>query len=609
MQNTIIKEVKLPDLNGGLNVNDPEYGVLDNQSPDMLNMWFRGRALMKRDGQTMIVSDLDGPVHTISPLFGGFYAVHAGRCFYRWRNNTLQLIRSGLPNKKGVFCEFGDNLYYLDGEQIWQLSAECEVAELMPFVPCVMYNALPDLSGGDTGDAYNLIGSGFVIKYNANGTDAVYCLPHKSLDVTPVTASVNTEDLIEGIHFTVNRLNGTVDFLRGSNPYGAPPSGTNNVWITAHKTTEGNMNKIAGCRVAVPFGGETAGLFGGTRVFVMGNPKYPRSYWRSDLGQGVGGGMRYFPDTGEEYLDQNSEPITAAAKMGGSLVMFKQNSIFVLSYAFDGEDVYYPVRECHSAMGCDMPGSLQLIDNRLVFANSKNGVHMLISTENETETAVKPLSANINALLLDEDGLEEACSVDSGRYYWLCAGGYAYLWDYEQTPYYNFADYEQAQRRLAWYRFDNIQANVFCEGTDGLYYGTDGGIVRFVREQSDFGEGFLSYYTSKAYDMGSPDELKTFLNVYPSFAVDGNVKATVSVGSEKQDKFKQRQYNVQSFAWDWFNWMVFTWDVIRFVRTFCIRLNMRKASYIQLRIFGREKNRGVGFAGLRFTYCCERKRR
>ena len=68
---------------------------------------------------------------------------------------------------------------------------------------------------------------------------------------------------------------------------------------------------------------------------------------------------------------------------------------------------------------------------------------MLVSTDNEVENAVKPLSANIGALLLAEEGLKNACSVDSGRYYWLCAGGCAYLWDYEQTPYYDYADYEQ----------------------------------------------------------------------------------------------------------------------------------------------------------------------
>lgn len=609
MRKTIIKEVKLPDLNGGLNVNDPEYGVMDSQSPDMLNMWFKGRALMKRDGQKLIVSGLDGPVHTISPLYNGYYAIHAGECLYRWRGYELQQIKHGMPNQKGVFCEFGDRLYYLDGREIWDISTDFLVTAMVPYVPCVMINARPDLSDSDEGEAYNLIGSGFTVKYNADGTSVIFRLPQKNLDTRTLTVSMNAGDLTEGIHYTVNRKDGTVNFSEGSNPYGPPPAGTDNVWMTGYKTTERRKARIAGCRVAVPFGGEAAGLYGGTRVFVMGNLNYPRSYWHSELGQNVGGGMRYFPDTSEEFLDQNNEPITAAAKMGGELVIFKERSIFKLGYLFDGENVFYPVKECHSTIGCDMPGSVQLIDNRLVFASSKKGVHMLVSTDNETENAVKPLSANICRLLLDEKGLSDACSVDSGRYYWLCAGGHAYLWDYEQTPYYDYSDYEQAQRRLAWYRFDNIKAIAFCDDSDGLFYGTQCGIVKFTREQNDFGNGFLSYYTSKAFDMGNPEELKTFIDVYPCFAVDGNVKASVSVGSDKQDVFKCRQYDVKSYAWDWFDWAVFTWDVIRFVRTFSMRLNMHHVSYIQIRISGSDINRGVGFAGLRLTYCSERKMR
>jgi len=604
-----INEISLPDLNGGLNVNDPEYSVVDNQSPDMLNMWFKGRALVKRDGQTLVVSGLSGEVHRISPLYNGCYAVHAGHCLYKWYGDTVQLIKSGLPDSVGVFCEFGDVLYYLGGAEIWEITADYEVSAVTPYVPCVMMNARPDLSESDNGDAYNLLGAGFTVKYNADGETAAYSLPQKGLDTMAVNVSVNAGDLTEGVHFTVNRTNGTVSFSGGTSPLGVPPKGTNNVWITAYKTVAGNKHKITGCRVAVPFGGEASGVYGGTRVFVMSHPDYPRSYWHSDLGHHVGGGMRYFPDTGEEFLDQNSEPITAAAKMGGELVIFKESSIFKLGYSFDGEDVFCPVRECHSAIGCDMPGSVQLIDNRLVFAHTKSGVQMLVSTDNEVEDAVKPLSANIGALLLAEDGLENACSVDSGRYYWLCAGGRAYLWDYEQTPYYNYADYEQAQRRLTWYRFDNICANVFCDHADGLYYGSDSGIVRFTRNQNDFGSGFLSYYTSKAFDIGSPNELKTFLCVYPSFAVDGNVKAAVTVGSDRLHVFKNREYDIKSFAWDRFGWSAFSWDVIRFVRTFAIRLNMRNAAFIQIRISGSEKDRGVGFAGLRFTYYSNKKMR
>ena len=605
----VIREITLPDLNGGLNVNDPEHGVLDHQSPDMLNMWFKGKALVKRDGQTLAVGGFAGAVYKISSRYNGWFALHAGDSLYKWRGDEAECIKTGIAQNTGVFCEFGDRLYYFDGAEIWEIDSDYNVQPVSAYIPVVMINARPDLSGCDDNEAYNLIGAGFTVKYNGDGESTLYQLPQKALDSDTLSISVNAADLIENTHFTVNRTAGTVNFSGGTAAHGAPAAGTSNIWITAYKTIAGSKQKIAGCSVALPFGGEAAGLFGGTRVFVMANTAHPLSYWRSDLGHHVGGGMHYFPDIGEEYLDQNSQPIKAAAKMGGELVIFKQSSIFSVGYIFDGQDVFYPVRECHPAMGCDMPGSVQLVDNCLVFAHSKSGVHMLISTDNQTDNAVKPLSANISRLLLSESGLHDACSADFGRYYWLCVGGRAYLWDYEQTPYYNYADYEKAQRRLAWYRFDNIQANDFCCDGQSLYFGSQAGIVKFGKNRNDFGCEYPAYFTSKAFDIKSPDTLKTFLRVYPSFAAEGNIKAKVEASSERHDVFLSRAFDIKSFSWRDFNWGAFTFDIIRFVRTFMIRLNMRKSAFLQIKVSGSEKDRDVGISGLRIEYCVNRKMR
>lgn len=604
-----IKEIMLPELNGGLNVNDPEYAILDSQSHDMLNMWYRGKSLVKRNGQALLDCGIAGEVQSISPLYCDYYVVHSNDRLYKWRGNEAQLLKSGVASAEGVFCEFCGTLYYLDGNEIWEIAPDFSVKEARPYIPVVIINAHPDLSGGDDNEAYNIIGAGFCVKYNGDKTSAVYSLPQKEIDETAVLVSIDAADLTEGEHFSVDRTQGTVNFAEGTSPNGPPGAGTNNVWISAFKTVPENKRKITGCKIALPFGGEASGIFGGTRVFVTGNPKHARTYWHSDLGHGLGSGMRYFPDTCEEHLNQNNQPITAAAKMGGELVLFKQSSIFVLGYVFDGVDAFYPVRECHSAIGCDMPKSLALIDNALVFANSSSGVHMLTSTDNKSENVVKPLSANINKLLLSEPGLRDACSIDHGRYYWLCAGGRAYLWDYEQTPFYDFADYKKAQRRLAWYRFDNIDANVLCADADTLYYGGKKGIVLFCKNKSDFGRKYDAYFTTKAFDLMCPNRLKTFLKVYPSFAAQGNIKATVTISSETHDVFSKRVFDIKSFSWLDFNWSTFTFDVIKFSRTYVVRLSMRRAAYIQIRVSGSDKDRDVGISALRIEYCFNNKLR
>lgn len=604
----------------------------------------------------------------------------------------------------GVFCEFGDTLYYIGGGEMWQINPDYSYRPVTPYAPMVLINTRPDLSESDDGEAYNLIGSGFTVKYNGwaggdtyyfvvsaptantftiaetpggtakafasagtafnvklrgfdwmsatasatasgvitltahglmtgdmvqfdkgsgtlpGGLDAhdsdkltVYQLPQTELDDAPVCVTTGIDEapyikkLTEGVEFTVDRTAGTVDFSAGINPHGAPLSGTNNVWITAHKTFAGTKEKITGCTAAVRFGGEAAGLAGGTRVFVTGNAAYPYHYWRSDIGLHVSAGMTYFPDLSEEVLDQNSEAITAAAKMGEQLILFKESSIFAMGYSFDGENVYYPVRECHNAIGCDMPGSVQLIDNRLVFAHSRSGVHMLVSADNALENIVKPLSANINSLLLREQNLKAACSCDFERYYWLCVNGRAYLWDYDTTPYYNYSDYDKAQRRLAWYRFDNIKASVFTSLGDKLCYGGTDGLVMLTRSYNDFGQALPAYFKSKAFDLGSPDELKTFSELYPAFSADGNIKAAVTVANEKTDSYLVRSFDVRSFDWGAFNWRAFTWNRIKFAQVFRMRLNMRKAAFLQVKVSGDELDHGVGLAGMRITYFMNRK--
>jgi hypothetical protein len=440
-----------------------------------------------------------------------------------------------------------------------------------------------------------------------------YQLPQTELNDEPVSVTVGiasepyTATLIEGVGFAVDRKAGTVDFSKGTSPHGAPMLGTNNVWITAHKDVPGGREKITGCTVALRFGGEAVGVTGGTRVFVMGNPKYPYHLWRSDLGMHVSAGMAYFPDTSEEVLDQNSDAITAAAKMGEQLIVFKENSVFAIGYSYDGKDAYYPVRECNSAIGCDMPGSVQLIDNRLVFAHSRSGVHMLVSSDNALENIIKPISANINALLLREPDIKSACSCDFDRYYWLKAGGHIYLWDYDTTPYYNYSDYDKAQKRLAWYRFDNINAAVFCPLESSLYYGSPNGIVRLYRGHNDFGQAMNAYFKSKAFDLGSPNELKTFVSLYPGFSADGNIFVKVTVANEKTDNYKSWEKDIRSFDWRTFNLGAFTWHRIKFAQVYEMRLNMRMATFLQVKMSGNALDRGVGLSSLRITYYRNRK--
>ena len=82
MRGNALREVTLPALNGGINTRDPETGIADNQSPDMLNLWYKDMALCKRPGQMLMTALKD--VRRISEPYNGSFAVHAGDRLYRW---------------------------------------------------------------------------------------------------------------------------------------------------------------------------------------------------------------------------------------------------------------------------------------------------------------------------------------------------------------------------------------------------------------------------------------------------------------------------------------------------------------------------------------------
>jgi hypothetical protein len=613
-----LKRMVLPDLNGGLNIRDLPQKINDGQSPDMLNMWYNNRVLSKRWGQEAVALKNEagaavtlGTIYGISELFEGHRVIHAGTKLYRWdeENDTAADLGVTVDDTEGFFCEFNGRLYHNDGMELREISAAYTVSTVTAYKPVVYINCSPSFDANTPNEDFNLIGAGFTVRYNGDGTATDYTLPVKGLDATAVTVVADNAALTEGVHFTVSRALGTVNFAAGTTAHGAPLTGTDNVEITAYKTVAGTKSRILNCRFAIAFGGESTGIVGGTRAFAMGNPNEPRTYWYCDLGSAQGYGFTYWPDTQYEELVQNNESITAAAKQGGELIIFKERSIFAISYSFDGETVYYPVREFNSSVGCDIPKSVQLIDNCLVFANTRDGVMRIVSTENSSEDKVKPISGNINGVplrpgLLQENNLAAAVSIDYDRKYWLCVGGKVYIWDYEMTPYWNYTDYEQAQRRMAWFLLNNIPAAHWCGGQT-LYYGAGNRLVRFKKDNNDFadfGRAIEAYWVSKAMDFGLPDYYKTVQEVVISVKADTNTTIVLSVSSNKKAGGYTKALDLFNFNWNTFNWDNFSWAVIRFARAFKAKCKLKRILYCQIRIDNNEAYTDIGATNIIINY-------
>ena len=390
------KEFSLSNISGGLNLRSLPYRLQDTQSPDMQNMWFHDRVLSKRWGQEYALPELSGCIWSISQEYEGAAAIHAGTKLYRWdvASGQVSEIAVGIADREGLFLEFDSLLYHLDGSEIRVIAQDYTVSAITPHMPVVYTGCAPDFTACTAKEAYNLLCPGFIVRYNGNGVQMLYLLPLQGLDSAPVGIRVGGVALTEGMHFTVDRTEGTVDFTGGTLPWGAPAPGIDNVEVTAFKTAAGAKRKIAGCMAGAAFGGESGSASGGTRVFLSRNGENPRTLWYSDAGGGLGRGMAYFPVTQCMELIQNNDAVTAFGKQAGELIVFKERSIFILSYESDGREAYYPIREFHASVGCDIPNSVQLIDSRLVFANTAGGVFMITGTGEGNR--IRPLSGNVN---------------------------------------------------------------------------------------------------------------------------------------------------------------------------------------------------------------------
>ena len=352
--------------------------------------------------------------------------------------------------------------------------------------------------------------------------------------------------------------------------------------IAASKTFPSSRDRICGCTSFVSFGGE-AGLFSGTRIVATANEDYPDSYFKSDLIM-TAQGAAYFPDTGEEYLSQEGGRITAAAKQGNALIIFKTNSVFALTYDFDGVDAFFPLKQLSSVIGCDMGGSVQLIDDKLIFFHSSLGGFLLISADETSERTIVPVSGNIAKRLrgMTSGELKNACSADFDRRYWLIAGGDALIWDYDLAPFSFSKSYENAQRALTWYRFSPIEGQPLV--SNEMLLKTSARITGFHDKKNDFGKAFPAYWTSKAFDFGEPDMLKTISRVIVSMRTDTGADMRLSVLSESAQKLFDKQISANVFSWRNTNFAAFSWNVLSFAAAVSVKTRIKKALFAQLKL-------------------------
>ncbi len=324
----------------------------------------------------------------------------------------------------------------------------------------------------------------------------------------------------------------------------------NNMTINAPRTGA-QWDKVALMKKMLWYGNTSLGVNGGSRLFLGGNEKEESLLLWSDFENPL-----YFPESNYAYVGDKAQKITALARQGADLIIFKEREIYSTKYVQgeinesesplneQGKIAYFPMTLIHPLIGCDCPDSIQLLRNRLVFLNSSGKVYTVSQQNQYSEMNIYEISGTIEKLLKKED-LKNAKSADWQGFYLLFTGENVFVMDYNSYGYIN-AHYEE---NIPWFKWRLRQSplSVYVVGENlntVTKYSLKNG-VKFTYSQFDERvfedtvfeisednalkekeEKIFSSFETKHFDFSKPFNNKTVEKVF--FDVNDNKKLTVT---------------------------------------------------------------------------------
>lgn len=319
------------------------------------------------------------------------------------------------------------------------------------------------------------------------------------------------------------------------------------------------INKVFSMTQAEWFGGASEGINGGTRLFLGGNIEEKEQ--SLIIWSGLNNPL-YFSENNYSYVGNSMSAVTAFGKQSDMLVIFKENELYYTKYTqntnitaedlinqsvvdYQASNVYFPLVQIHSGIGCDCPNTVQLCRNRLVWADSRGYVYTLTNNNQFSERNIFCVSDMVHNKLSTETDLRAAYSADYGDYYMLFCGNKVYLMDYNSYGYQyisSFSKAEDANIRIPWYYWEVNGSN------NSLYISVDKKLLCFNFEyttdnrrielyvfdsETDNGQPIKSMAQTKFFDFGLINYKKNIDNVTVSFGNNGGTPIMLQYLTER----------------------------------------------------------------------------
>ena len=375
----------------------------------------------------------------------------------------------------------------------------------------------------------------FVAKFGV----VTYQLPVKEVDaVTEV--KVNGAVKASGTDYAVDLTEGKIVFVKAP-PVSDPPV-NNTVEITYSKANPDALNAILDCPYATVYGGSQ-----NVCIVLGGCSKQPNAFfWNGN--DSVSMNEAYWPMSFYNLAGDSEDGITGFGKQYGTLVVFKEKSIGKSVYGVedidDRDSISLTYTSINAKIGCDLPWTIQLIDNNLVFCNTDGGVHVIRDSNSALENNVECLSRNVNGtdqrpgLLNDVRMASVTASFDDGNRYWVCAGGHVYLWDYLLSSW----------KDPSWFYFTEVPGIAFLRTTEKSYHmDQNGRVTVFARTFLDYWKAIEKVYQFPPQFFDSYDRLKDIL--YCIFTVRSDTDSVVRIRYDSDYEQRYDLTNIQSLSW------------------------------------------------------------
>lgn len=416
---------------------------------------------------------------------GDNYAiVHVGTNMYKSSDDTL--LYSGANDAISHSWQFDDNLYIIDGKKMLQWNGTTlQPCENVAYIPTLTIAKSPE-GGGQEYEAINLLSAGFIELFAGTAGDTAYHLTFGELDATTVKAWIlNAQgewaEKTEGTHFSVDRVNGIVNF-------DAPPGesevpGEDNVKIQAYRTVAGYADRINKCKFGTRFG--VNGAF--DRLFVSGNPDWLNADWYSQQWD-----CTYFPDLGYSRLGSSKSAIVGYSIISNYLATHKDEmerdlSIILREGDLVEDEPSFKIINTLQGAGAIATNSFAYLCTEPLFL-TRSGLYAVTAQDITGEKYAQSRSFFLNGKLTNESfaDLQKSFAVIYKDMYLLSvAHNRLYVLDGLQ-PIRTDKSEPYATRQYVGFYCDNLPIHSMWESENKLYFGTtDGRICEFYSDKND----------------------------------------------------------------------------------------------------------------------------